>query len=106
MTQTEANTPLIQMESVEKWYGSFQALKDINLTVRKGEKIVLCGPSGSGKSTLIRCINLGQRRRQVRSRRDPPGRRHVVRRVALIEHRHRQPEHHRLEHRGGRRDGQ
>jgi len=57
MTQTEANTPLIQMESVEKWYGSFQALKDINLTVRKGEKIVLCGPSGSGKSTLIRCIN-------------------------------------------------
>ena len=49
--------PLIQMEGVEKWYGNFQALKAVNLSVRKGEKIVLCGPSGSGKSTLIRCIN-------------------------------------------------
>ncbi|HEY7379109.1 MAG TPA: amino acid ABC transporter ATP-binding protein [Steroidobacteraceae bacterium] len=45
------------MEGVEKWYGSFQALKDINLTVASGERIVICGPSGSGKSTLIRCIN-------------------------------------------------
>jgi polar amino acid transport system ATP-binding protein len=45
------------MEGVEKWYGTFHALKDINLQVRTGEKIVLCGPSGSGKSTLIRCIN-------------------------------------------------
>ena len=42
---------------VEKWYGTFQALTDINLSVRASEKIVLCGPSGSGKSTLIRCIN-------------------------------------------------
>jgi len=49
--------PLILMEAVEKWYGDFQALKSVNLSVRKGEKIVLCGPSGSGKSTLIRCIN-------------------------------------------------
>ena len=49
--------PLILMEQVAKWYGAFQALKDINLSVRRGEKIVLCGPSGSGKSTLIRCIN-------------------------------------------------
>jgi polar amino acid transport system ATP-binding protein len=49
--------PLILMEAVEKWYGAFQALKSVNLSVRKGEKIVLCGPSGSGKSTLIRCIN-------------------------------------------------
>ena len=49
--------PMIAMERVEKWYGAFQALYDINLTVRTGEKIVLCGPSGSGKSTLIRCIN-------------------------------------------------
>ena len=49
--------PLIAMEGVEKWYGGFHALKSINLQVRSGEKIVLCGPSGSGKSTLIRCIN-------------------------------------------------
>jgi polar amino acid transport system ATP-binding protein len=48
---------MIVMEGVEKWYGSFKALTNINLSVRQGEKIVLCGPSGSGKSTLIRCIN-------------------------------------------------
>jgi polar amino acid transport system ATP-binding protein len=48
---------MISMTGVEKWYGAFQALKDINISVTKGEKIVLCGPSGSGKSTLIRCIN-------------------------------------------------
>ncbi|WP_306868662.1 amino acid ABC transporter ATP-binding protein [Neorhizobium galegae] len=48
---------LISLEKVEKWYGAFHALKAIDLSVRKGEKIVLCGPSGSGKSTLIRCIN-------------------------------------------------
>ena len=48
---------MIAMTHVEKWYGEFQALTDINLAVRKGERIVLCGPSGSGKSTLIRCIN-------------------------------------------------
>jgi polar amino acid transport system ATP-binding protein len=49
--------PMIAMEGVEKWYGAFKALTDINMTVRAGEKIILCGPSGSGKSTLIRCIN-------------------------------------------------
>ncbi len=49
--------PMIEMRGVEKWYGSYKALTGIDLTVRKGEKIVLCGPSGSGKSTLIRCIN-------------------------------------------------
>ena len=49
--------PMVAMESVDKWYDNFKALSDINLTVRTGEKIVLCGPSGSGKSTLIRCIN-------------------------------------------------
>ncbi len=51
------NHPMIVMRGVEKWYGSYKALTGIDLTVRKGEKIVLCGPSGSGKSTLIRCIN-------------------------------------------------
>jgi polar amino acid transport system ATP-binding protein/general L-amino acid transport system ATP-binding protein len=49
--------PLIQMQNVNKYFGSFQALKNINLEVHKREKIVVCGPSGSGKSTLIRCIN-------------------------------------------------
>ena len=49
--------PAIQMIAVNKWYGEFHVLKDINLTVDQGEKIVICGPSGSGKSTLIRCIN-------------------------------------------------
>lgn len=51
------NKTLIKMEGVTKFFGPFQALKNINLKVRKGEKIVVCGPSGSGKSTLIRCIN-------------------------------------------------
>jgi polar amino acid transport system ATP-binding protein len=49
--------PMIAMQGVEKWFGNFQALFDVNLSVRAGEKIVLCGPSGSGKSTLVRCIN-------------------------------------------------
>jgi len=48
---------IIEAKGVSKWYGAFQCLKDINLTVRKGERIVICGPSGSGKSTLIRCFN-------------------------------------------------
>lgn len=48
---------MIEIEQMNKWYGSFHVLKDINLTVHKGERIVICGPSGSGKSTLIRCIN-------------------------------------------------
>lgn len=47
----------IVMRGVHKWYGQFHVLKNINLNVRSGEKIVICGPSGSGKSTLIRCIN-------------------------------------------------
>jgi general L-amino acid transport system ATP-binding protein len=45
------------MSAVNKWYGEFHVLREINLTVNQGEKIVICGPSGSGKSTLIRCIN-------------------------------------------------
>jgi general L-amino acid transport system ATP-binding protein len=54
---TVSTEVMIQMIDVHKWYGSFHVLKDINLTVHKGERIVICGPSGSGKSTLIRCIN-------------------------------------------------
>ena len=48
---------IIQMKEVNKWFGAFQVLKDINLDVQEKQKIVVCGPSGSGKSTLIRCIN-------------------------------------------------
>ena len=48
---------IIQIQNVNKWFGDFQVLKDINLEVKPKEKIVVCGPSGSGKSTLIRCIN-------------------------------------------------
>jgi general L-amino acid transport system ATP-binding protein len=47
----------IRIESMNKWYGQFHVLRDIDLTVYRGERIVICGPSGSGKSTLIRCIN-------------------------------------------------
>jgi general L-amino acid transport system ATP-binding protein len=47
----------VEMQDVNKWYGGFHVLRDINLTVTRGERIVICGPSGSGKSTLIRCIN-------------------------------------------------
>jgi polar amino acid transport system ATP-binding protein len=49
--------PIIRIEGLDKWFGHFQVLTDINLSVRAGERIVICGPSGSGKSTLIRCIN-------------------------------------------------
>ncbi|ATI00876.1 MULTISPECIES: amino acid ABC transporter ATP-binding protein [Alcaligenes] len=48
---------IIQLKNVNKWYGQFHVLRDINLDVASGERIVICGPSGSGKSTLIRCIN-------------------------------------------------
>jgi len=60
MTQTDSSgtpDPVIEMTDVNKWYGSFHVLKNINLKVERGERIVICGPSGSGKSTLIRCIN-------------------------------------------------
>ena len=49
--------PIIKIEGMNKWFGDFQVLKDIDLSVEKNKKIVVCGPSGSGKSTLIRCIN-------------------------------------------------
>ena len=48
---------IIEIANMNKWFGDFHVLKDINLTVYEGERIVICGPSGSGKSTLIRCIN-------------------------------------------------
>ncbi len=49
--------PIVSITGLNKWYGEFHVLRDINLEVGKGERIVICGPSGSGKSTLIRCIN-------------------------------------------------
>ena len=52
-----SSRPMIELRKVNKWYGEFHVLRDINLTVDKGQKIVVCGPSGSGKSTMIRCIN-------------------------------------------------
>ncbi len=48
---------MVQIRNMNKWYGDFHVLKNVNLDVRRGEKIVICGPSGSGKSTMIRCIN-------------------------------------------------
>jgi general L-amino acid transport system ATP-binding protein len=55
---TPAGDPIIRFERLNKWYGrDFHALRDIDLEIRRGERVVVCGPSGSGKSTLIRCIN-------------------------------------------------
>ena len=56
-TTIEAEPAAVQLIGVHKWFGGFRALNDINLEVRRGERIVVCGPSGSGKSTMIRCIN-------------------------------------------------
>ena len=56
-SKIQAGEPIIRIQSLNKWYGQFHVLKDIDLEVAKGERIVICGPSGSGKSTLIRCIN-------------------------------------------------
>jgi general L-amino acid transport system ATP-binding protein len=58
--KTEYNThtdPMIEFQDVNKWFDDFHVLRDINLIVNQGEKVVVCGPSGSGKSTMIRCIN-------------------------------------------------
>jgi general L-amino acid transport system ATP-binding protein len=55
--ERRAGEPIIELRHVGKWFGDFQALRDINLEVRRGERVVVCGPSGSGKSTMIRCIN-------------------------------------------------
>jgi len=54
---TTTHTPIIEFSKVNKWFGNFHVLRDIDLSVARGERIVVCGPSGSGKSTLIRCIN-------------------------------------------------
>ncbi len=56
-TKTNDSEIMITIESMHKWFGDFHVLKNINLEVKRGAKIVICGPSGSGKSTLIRCIN-------------------------------------------------
>ena len=61
-----ASEPMILLQGVNKWYGQFHVLKDINLSVQPGERIVLCGPSGSGKSTTIRCINRLEEHQQGR----------------------------------------
>ncbi|AUL45803.1 glutamine ABC transporter ATP-binding protein [Bordetella trematum] len=55
--QSNSTTPAVQIAGLQKWYGSFQVLHDVDLTVQPSERVVICGPSGSGKSTLIRCIN-------------------------------------------------
>jgi general L-amino acid transport system ATP-binding protein len=56
-TMQVSNKVIISMKGVNKWFGNFHVLRDINLNVYKGERIIICGPSGSGKSTLIRCLN-------------------------------------------------
>jgi general L-amino acid transport system ATP-binding protein len=56
-TAPAESRPMIEMRSVQKWYGEFHVLKDVSLSVQRGERVVVCGPSGSGKSTMIRCIN-------------------------------------------------
>ena len=56
-TTTSQNDPIIEISGMHKWFDDFHVLKNINLEVSRGERIVICGPSGSGKSTLIRCIN-------------------------------------------------
>jgi general L-amino acid transport system ATP-binding protein len=55
--ENRVGEPIIQLRHVDKWFGDFHVLKDLNLEVKKGERVVVCGPSGSGKSTMIRCIN-------------------------------------------------
>jgi len=56
--------PVVELTGVHKWYGAFHVLRDINFTVKRGERIVIAGPSGGGKSTLIRCINAIERHQQ------------------------------------------
>ena len=53
-----SESSIISLQNVNKWFGDFHVLQDVNLSVNKKERIVVCGPSGSGKSTMIRCINV------------------------------------------------
>jgi general L-amino acid transport system ATP-binding protein len=64
--QTTTNEVAVEIAALNKWYGEFHVLRDINLTVKRGERIVICGPSGSGKSTMIRCINRLEEHQQGR----------------------------------------
>jgi general L-amino acid transport system ATP-binding protein len=64
--RAESTAPAVQMVDVNKWFGEFHVLRNVNLSVARGEKIVICGPSGSGKSTLIRCINRLEEHQQGR----------------------------------------
>jgi general L-amino acid transport system ATP-binding protein len=66
MSDATAPGAMIELQAVHKWYGDFHVLKDVNLEVRKGQKVVVCGPSGSGKSTMIRCINRLEEHQQGR----------------------------------------
>src|SRR3954451_20986181 len=58
LSPADPATSMVRMERINKWYGTFHALRDIDLQVAPGERIVICGPSGSGKSTLVRTVNL------------------------------------------------
>lgn len=89
---------IIRMQDVNKWYGQFHVLRNINLDVAQGERIVVCGPSGSGKSTMIRCINRLEEHQKGHiivdgteltndleaHRDDPQGRRHGVPALQLV----------------------
>ena len=58
MTTSGSNASIARLQGINKWYGVFHALRDIDLEVASGERVVICGPSGSGKSTLVRTVNL------------------------------------------------
>ena len=62
--ETRVGAPIIELRHVDKWFGDFHVLRDLNLEVKKGERVVVCGPSGSGKSTMIRCINRSEEHQQ------------------------------------------
>lgn len=66
MSESTSNNAMVELLGVNKWFGQFHVLKNINLNVAKGERIVICGPSGSGKSTMIRCINRLEEHQQGR----------------------------------------